>query len=139
MQDFLAAHQSALEHGKSRTPFTPILISVTSSADWATRYAHPAANVFSRFYPSLQRVYTDLLKVKGTCRINQSWFFRRTPGHQPLLVDHWLQEILPPPESPESLNDVLDENLDHQSANALEFLAHTAGKNGKLKRWHRAM
>ena len=108
MRDFLAAHQSALVHRHAAAGFAPIFVSMTSSADSATRYAHPAANLLSRFYPSLRRKYTQLIKVvQNPCDVNQSWFFRRTPGHQPLLVDHWLTECPTDQSAPESPADVL--------------------------------
>lgn len=68
-------------------------------------------------HPSLRRKYMQLLKIKGPCDVNQSWFFRRTPGHQPLLVDHWLDEC-PPAEAPRnSPAGVLEENLDLRTGN----------------------
>ena len=135
MRDFLAAHQEALAKARSISALAPIFVSLTSSADSATRYAHPAANLLSRFYPSLRRKYTQLIKLEGTCDVNQSWFYRRTPGHQPLLVDHWLEECLPAPDPPTSHAEVLEENLDYKTTNALEFWAHLSGTNGALRRW----
>jgi hypothetical protein len=135
MRDFLAAHQAALARAHSISALAPIFVSLTSSADSATRYAHPAANLLSRFYPSLRRKYTELIKLQGTCDVNQSWFYRRTPGHQPLLVDHWLEECLPTSNPPTTHAKVLEENLDYKTDNALEFWAHRSGKNGTLARW----
>ena len=135
MRDFLAAHQAALARAHSIAALAPIFVSLTSSADFATRYAHPAANLLSRFYPALRRKYTQLIKLHGYCDVNQSWFYRRTPGHQPLLVDHWLEEC--PLDSNPSADHakVLKENLDCKTYNALEFWAHIAGKKDHLARW----
>jgi hypothetical protein len=135
MRDFLAAHESALVRGGSSSAFAPIFVSLTSSADSATRYAHPAANLLSRFYPSLRRKYTQLIKIDGTCDVNQSWFFRRTPGHQPLLVDHWLEECPSAGAPPNNHADVLEENLDPRTSDPLNFWAHIAGPTGSVKRW----
>lgn len=136
MRDFLAAHEAALVKGHSAIAFAPIFVSLTSSADWATRYAHPAANLLSRFYPSLRRKYTQLIKIPGPCDVNQSWFYRRTPGHQPLLVDHWLEECSPPSNSPTSHAQVVEENLDYKTTKPLEFWARTSsGAKGALRRW----
>jgi hypothetical protein len=134
MRDFLCAHQSALVGAHSVSAFAPIFVSLTSSADYATRYAHPAANLLSRFYPSLRRKYTDLIKIKGPCDVNQSWFFRRTPGHQPLLVDHWLEERAQEAKSLSHAG-VLEDNLNYQTEQPLEFWAHSSGAKGALKRW----
>jgi hypothetical protein len=142
MRDFLAAHQKALVGAKARAAFTPVFISLTSAADSATRYAHPAANLLSRFYPSLRHKYTQLIKISGTCDVNQSWFFRRTPGHQPLLIDHWIEPADVPPDSsagrtisPTSHSAVLEENLTLQTPTPLHFSAHAAGLNGPVHRW----
>lgn len=135
MRDFLAAHQAALARAHSTSALAPIFVSLTSSADSATRYAHPAANLFSRFYPSLRRKYTQLIKLRGTCDVNQSWFYRRTPGHQPLLVDHWLEECSQESAPPPDHATILEENLDYQTENPLEFWAHTSGTRGTVRRW----
>lgn len=135
MRDFLTAHQSALVRGHSVSALAPIFVSLTSSADSATRYAHPAANLLSRFYPSLRRKYTQLIKISGPCDVNQSWFYRRTPGHQPLLVDHWLEVCSQAPDPPRTHGEVLEQNLNYQTPNPLEFWAHTSGRNGILQRW----
>lgn len=137
MRDFLTAHQAALARAHSTSALAPIFVSLTSSADWATRYAHPAANLLSRFYPSLRRKYKQLIKLEGTCDVNQSWFYRRTPGHQPLLVDHWLKECSAASKPPTSHADVLEANLDCKTANALEFWAHlsVATTNSESRCW----
>lgn len=135
MRDFLKAHQSALTHAHSATAYAPIFVSMTSSADTATRYAHPAANLLSRFYPSLRRKYRQLIKIPQPCDVNQSWFYRRTPGHQPLLVDHWLEECSATERAPSNLAEALEENLYYEPGNPLEFWAHISGATGQLKRW----
>jgi hypothetical protein len=88
----------------------------------------------------LRRTYSQLIKINGPCHVNQSWFYRRTPGHQPLLVDHWLKEYSDEEyatERNQSANHaaVLDENLDYQASTPLEFWAHRSGANGRLSRW----
>jgi hypothetical protein len=134
MRDFLTAHQSALLKGESAGAYAPIFVSLTSSADWATRYAHPAANLLCRFYPSLRHKYTQLIKIEGKCAVNQSWFFRRTPGHQPLLVDHWLTRCGPAARGLDP-RQVLEDNLDYETDQPLRFLAHLSGPGGALNRW----
>ncbi len=123
MRDFLTGHQLALENSKISSAFAPIFISLTSSADAATRYAHPAANLLCGFYKSLRRVYTQLIKIENrSCNVWQSWFFRRTPGHQPLLVDHWLEEAEEFGTEPQTHEEILNENLDYETTNPLYFL-----------------
>lgn len=136
MRDFLTGHQLALENDKVPSAFAPIFISLTSSADSATRYAHPAANLFCGFYKSLRRIYTQLIKVKTEpCSVRQSWFFRRTPGHQPLLVDHWLEEAQAFGTAPQTHEEILNENLDYETDNPLFFWAHTSSKDCLIKPW----
>ena len=136
MRDFLTGHQLALENSKVSSAFAPIFISLTSSADSATRYAHPAANLLCGFYKSLRRIYTQLIKIEGrSCSVWQSWFFRRTPGHQPLLVDHWLEEQQGIGTAPQTHEEILNENLDYETDNPLFFWAHTSDKGCPIKHW----
>jgi hypothetical protein len=82
----------------------------------------------------MRRKYTQLIKIDRKCEVNQSWFFRRTPGHQPLLVDHWLT-----PCGPAGRNfdhpQVLKDNLNYETAQPLRFWAHLSGAGGVLNRW----
>jgi hypothetical protein len=90
LSDFMWADQGA------ERSYAPLIISITSSADTATRYAHRIANAFAPLYPSLQRHYPGggLLSNAPPClSIPQSYFYERTPGHNPLLVDHWIVNV----------------------------------------------
>jgi hypothetical protein len=115
MRDFLKAHRSALgiEHNPARE--VPVIISLTSTADWATGIVHPLGNAFAPFMPSLQRRYTTGIfgqkqpdgfypKHKG---IRQSEFYSKTPGHQPYLINHWIvpesQSLLPTDTTPAAI------------------------------------
>lgn len=137
MRDFLSAHQHALQRANSPVADTPIFISVTSSADKATRRLHPVANVFSRFYPSLQHSYTNLLKIPRDQprRVHQSAFYNRTAGHQPLLIDHWLVEGASLGSDPTNHQGIINANLNYRTDNALTFLARRSGKAGTIRRW----
>ena len=64
MRDFLTAHQGALVKGDATHPYALTFVSLTSSADAATRYAHPFANLLCWFYPSLRRKFTRLIKIQ---------------------------------------------------------------------------
>jgi hypothetical protein len=98
MRDFLKAHRSALGIGHNPAQDVPVIISLTSTADWATGIIHPIGNALASLAPSLQRRYTTGIfgnkqadgfypMHKG---IRQSEFYTRTPGHQPYLINHWI-------------------------------------------------
>lgn len=92
--EYMAAHRAALARNNVAGVDAPIVISVTSTADWATGVAHPAANLFAPLYPSLWRWYdgNDFILESGSppTRIPQWYYYRRTPGHNPLLVNNWV-------------------------------------------------
>jgi len=135
--DFLSAHKSALRRAKSPNADTPMFVSLTSSADKATRYLHPVANVLFPLYPSLQHTYTNVLKVptNETRRIHQSAFYNRAAGHQPLLVDHWLVDNGKVTHASIAHQSIIDQNLNYAADNPLEFLAAVAGKPDDVRRW----
>src|SRR3954471_17503309 len=58
MRDFLEAHRRALGIDHDPAQDVPVIISVPSTADWATGIVHPIGNAFAPFLPSLQRRYT---------------------------------------------------------------------------------
>ena len=97
MRDFLAAHRRALRDDPGRD--VPVIISVTSTADGATRGLHRIGNFLAPLSPSLRRKYSTGILVGGEDgegeypeheKISQSEFYTRTPGHQPLLVNRWV-------------------------------------------------
>ena len=95
LSDLCWAHQFALAKVDPAGARRPIILSVTSSADWATRYAHYWANTFACLMPSLQRQYRRAVlrtDPPGALHIPvpQHYFYRRTPGHNILLLDHWV-------------------------------------------------
>ena len=100
--EFMAAHHEALRRDNVLGSDSPLVISLTSTADWATGKAHPAANLLAPFYPSLWRKYkgSDFILTKGDAaektEIRQAYYYARTPGHNPLLVNHWV--VSPPGE-----------------------------------------
>jgi hypothetical protein len=134
MRDFLSAHRSALNHSQIKNG--PVLISLTSTADKATRIIHRIGNLFAPLHPSLQRNYNDLLQTppqsssKDTKTreypVHQSAFFNRTPGHQPLLVDHWI--VKEKDVEKQTHADVLDYNLDYDATDPYEFLTSNLRK-----------
>jgi len=97
LADLLWAHQRAQEHSHQDSSSAPVIISLTSSADWATKKAHRWANVLAPIYPSLQRDYTEGVLASSNSAtavpVPQSYFYEHTPGHNPLLVDHWIRAL----------------------------------------------
>jgi hypothetical protein len=96
MRDFLKAHRSALRMTYNPAQDVPVIVSITSTADWATGIVHPIGNCLAPFAPSLSRRYTNGIfggeggvypKHTG---IRQSAFYTKTPGHQPYLINHWI-------------------------------------------------
>ena len=96
-QGYLAAHRQAMVSAHVRHAATPIVFSLTSSADWATRIAHPLANVLAPLVPSLWRYYRgnefilQLTPAADGVTIPQSYYYRHTPGHNPLIVNRFIE------------------------------------------------
>jgi hypothetical protein len=98
MRDFLKAHRSALGISHNPAQDVPVIVSLTSTADWATGVVHPIGNLFAPLAPSLKRRYTTgIFGNKQTDGlwpthkgIRQSEFYTKTPGHQPYLINHWI-------------------------------------------------
>jgi hypothetical protein len=94
--EYMVAHREALKNNDVLGADAPIVISVTSTGDWATKIAHRWANAFARFRPSLRRNYDGrnfILRMSSKApkvTIPQSYYYQRTPGHNPLLVSHWV-------------------------------------------------
>jgi hypothetical protein len=97
MRDFLQADRSARRYSHA-PPDVPVIVSLTSTADWATGIVHPIGNLCAPLQPSLKRKYTTgifgLRQPDGTYPthkgIRQSEFYNKTPGHQPYLINHWI-------------------------------------------------
>jgi hypothetical protein len=137
MADLLWAHQQAQRIGQVDDADTPIIISVTSTADWATRVAHRWANVFAPLYPSLQRDYVegvlDSTNVPPGVSVPQSYFYEHTPGHNPLLVNRWITSLdntnYPAQTPANDPHDVFAANLDLHAADPTVFFTTAKPKN----------
>jgi hypothetical protein len=111
----------------------PVIISVTSTADDATGNFHPLGNLLAPFSSSLQRKYTSgLLMRPGVSGfpqhppIRQAEFYTRTPGHHPLLINHWIRQSGHAP-SPDITHDaVMRANLDPNASDPHTFLTSAA-------------
>jgi hypothetical protein len=96
-QGYLAAHRQAMVSAHVQHAATPIVFSLTSGADWATRFAHPLANMLAPFAPSLWRYYRgsefilELTPAADGVTIPQSYYYRHTPGHNPLIVNRFIE------------------------------------------------
>jgi hypothetical protein len=113
MRDFLKAYQSGLNRNHNPAADVPVIVSLTSTADWATGMIHPIGNCLAPFDLSLQRRYTTGIVGEKTTNgypthtgVRQSEFYRKTPGHQPYLINHWIKKddaALPPDSSPDAV------------------------------------
>ena len=98
MRDFLEASRAALETAHDPDADVPVIVSLTSTADWATGLFHPLGNCLARFSPSLQRLYTTGIfgekqpdHTFPTHRGIPQWeFYNTTPGHNRFLINHWI-------------------------------------------------
>jgi hypothetical protein len=96
-QSFLAAHGHALFRYKVVGANSPVFFSLTSSGDWATGKTHWLANTFCFLLPTLRRKYRGddfILASEGRSKdvlIQQSYYYRHTPGHNPLLVNRFIE------------------------------------------------
>jgi hypothetical protein len=98
LRDFLEADRAALETASDPDADVPVIVSVTSGADWATGLLHPLGNFLAPLSPSLQRLYTS--GIFGEKRpdttfpthtgIRQWRFYTTTPGHNRYLINHWI-------------------------------------------------
>jgi hypothetical protein len=101
-QGFLAAHRQAMVAQHVPDADVPIVFSMTSSADWATGLAHPAANALAGLLPTLWRWYRgddfileDVPANTGpnVIMVPQAYYYRHTPGHNPLLVNRFIEPL----------------------------------------------
>jgi hypothetical protein len=70
-----------------------VIVSLTSTADWATGLVYHWANILAPLRPSLKRQYTNgIFGSENQIHppIGQWKFYWRTPGHQDYLVNHWI-------------------------------------------------
>jgi hypothetical protein len=98
-QSYLAAHRQAMVDARVPHANVPIIFSLTSTTDWATGLTHPLANSLCFLVPSLRRQYlgTDFtlerVPANAHTTIRQSYYYRHTPGHNPLIVNRFIEEI----------------------------------------------
>ena len=97
MRDFLAADYGVRKASGFPRPERPVIVSVTSERDRATGVAHRFGNLLSSCSPKMQRKYYDSVTGED---VPQSYFYSRTPGHNPLLINRQIQPTTAPPLPP---------------------------------------
>jgi hypothetical protein len=126
MRDFLAADYAVRKASGFPRPERPVIISVTSEADRATGVIHRIGNVFSPLSPKMQREYYDPHTGK---RVPQSYFYSRTPGHNPLLINRHIKTASAPSVNPPK--DPFEANM-QPAPNAPWIFYTSARKAGEL-------
>ncbi len=63
----------------------PLLISITSTADWATRFAYPIGNAFAAVARRFRKYGSDYCSPAAA---TQKEYYKRTAGHVPVLHTH---------------------------------------------------
>ena len=139
-QSLLAGHGHAMFRYKVVGANSPVFFSLTSSGDWATGKIHRLANTFCFLLPTLRRKHRGddfiLASAAGSkdVLIPQSYYYRHTPGHNPLLVNRFIEESkIPASDVPVAPISQLRANL-LNSGKTLAF--GTSPRNGEpAKQW----
>jgi hypothetical protein len=137
-QSYLAAHRQAMADAGVPRANTPFVFSLTSAADWATGITHPIANSLSFLVPSLRRQYSGgdfTLERVGDfedVRIPQYYYYQHTPGHNPLLVNRFIEGLA----STSTVTDVPWRQI-HRNLAPRPVLTEfdTTSKDGMSQRW----
>jgi hypothetical protein len=146
-QSYMAAHRQAMVRDRVKGANSPIFISLTSAGDQATGGIHPLANSLCFLLPTLRRKYYGsdfILEEKlenANVEIRQSYYYRHTPGHNPLLVNRFIEpdSAAEPIESAASSAESqtgkhLRANLRKDVADPLKFTTE-ARRGGKAHAW----
>ena len=140
-QSFLAGHGHAMSRYHVVGANSPVFFSLTSSGDWATGIIHPLANTFCFLLPTLRRKYRGddfiLAPDDGSkdVLIQQSYYYRHTPGHNPLLVNRFIEASESPISTakPTSSNHLRD-NLQN-SEKTLAFTTSPRNEGEPARHW----
>ena len=98
-QSYLAAHRQAMVDAGVPHANTPFVFSLTSERDLATGVTHPIANSLCFLLPTLRRIYfgSDFALERvgdfAQVQIRQYYYYRHTPGHNPLLVNRFIEPV----------------------------------------------
>jgi hypothetical protein len=136
----MAAHRQAMARDKVVGANAPVFFSLTSTGDWATGKTHRLANTLCFLVPTLRRFYkgSDFILAPGdgseNVIIQQSYYYRHTPGHNPLLVNRFVEaDKLPPIEGADDSEEHLRANL--KTSGVTMTFQTSPGKNKPSKRW----
>lgn len=120
-QGYLAAHRQSMIRNGVKGADAPIFISITSEDDKATGKVHPIGNMFAGWSSTLQRDYrgySDFIldpdqetKGKPEPVVPQAEYYKRTPGHNPLLVNRWIEPCTDEHVQPSGQENCMTENL----------------------------
>lgn len=140
-QSYMAAHRQAMARYRIKGANSPIFLSLTSTGDWATGKTHRYANLFCYLLPTLRRKYsgTDfILEEKpenAEVEIPQSYYYRHTPGHNPLLVNRFIEPAAAAPAKAEGEGAKhLHANLRTDVVDPMTFIT-SPRKGGSIMTW----
>jgi len=144
-QSYLAAHRGAMRRSNVTGADSPIFISLTSTGDWATGLTHYWANTFCYWVPTLWRDYRGddfiLEKTPGAedVKIPEGYYYRRTPGHNPLLVNRFIelsktQPVEPSKQAERQAQSSVSKNLLQPAGDPFEF-STTARDGSAVYTW----
>ncbi len=136
LDDFLRMCRSGLSGMNAPHKDVPVIVSVTSTHDDATGKIHPVGNLLAGFSRCMQRRYDK--PVTDGEPLWQGYFYSRTAGHNPLLLNHWVVKRSKPEGAVSDPDLVFDDNLnmDVSPKDALHFL--TSGSDGGGRRLGRS-
>jgi len=138
-QSYLAAHRQAMLDAGAPHANAPFVFSVTSVADLATGVTHPIANSLCFLVPSLRRLYSGAdftLEYVGDfaqVEIPQYYYYRHTPGHNPLLVNRFIEAVARNTGATDVLWSQVHKNLNEPKRDLTEF--DTTSPDGTIRRW----
>jgi hypothetical protein len=142
-QSYLAAHRGAMARGHITGANAPIFYSLTSTGDWATGKMHRLGNCLAGLEPTLWHDYHGsefiLARAEGQPdpAIPQAYYYKRTPGHNPLLINRFIEPDPGQGPLPRAVN-LFQANLDHtrhDTQSALHFQTSSRLDNGEAKSW----
>lgn len=139
-RDFLTSYRKALKANGIAFADAPLFMSLTSSADRATGVLHPLAHSLDWLDASLRRTYRKGLlgPTESTPHppVPQRWFSNTTPGHHPLLVNHWIVPACSPTTDRAAIGRLdaagaLDRNLALGAGDRVFFTSAGAARQGQ--------
>jgi hypothetical protein len=78
----------------------PLIVSITSRADWATKILFPIGTQLSNSFGLFRRYEWDTLYGDSSHDVSQRQYFTHTPGHNRLLISHEAEAVSGTPVDP---------------------------------------